>query len=629
MCGIAGIYRPAGDRELATDLAGMLALIEHRGPDGRGTYHSPTIGLGHVRLAILDLTDCAAQPMRSLDKRYVISFNGEIYNFREMREELAGNGVHVRSTGDTQVLLEYLVAFGVERTLPRLEGDWAFALWDTVEDELVLARDRHGVKPLYYMVDRGDELRFGSEIKAVVGATAAPEPAVMSAALLGLSTTWGERTLFRGVRAVRPGEWVTVGRDLLPRARRYFSFDEFVSEDLYRELDTSSSASVVDRVATAFDDSLRARMISDVPVGSLVSGGVDSSLISTVATTAATRDLHLFHADVVRDSERDAAQALADSLERPLLTTSVSDDDFLDNVATVTHYNEIPLIYHLNSVPFFCVSRLASEHGMKVLLTGEGSDEYFIGYPQHALGPVLDLVDSGKRRIQETMHKALPKAAALLWQRDADRQSEQLRSLVFGYEEEIVRRSSAAPLAHLRSRSDRRVHQLSLTLAQEHLVSLLHRNDRLGMAWGIESRFPFLGHEFARLAINLPARYKLRWTRQIGDRRHPFIVDKWIVREMARRSVPQALSDRAKRGFPVSIYQRIEVSPEFFRSGFVADQYALDARAFEELLSQSSRLWVTRLMLLEVWGQLFFGGRTVSELQDVIKRHVNLVDPRP
>lgn len=623
MCGIAGIYRPAADPDLNDELDSMVGRIEHRGPDGRGSFVDGPIGLAHVRLAILDLTDSAAQPMQSQDRRYVLSFNGEIYNYRELRRELQDRGIEFRSTGDTQVLIEYIAAFGIERTLPRLEGDWAIAVWDSRERLLTLGRDRYGVKPLYYRLDAGTEVRFGSEIKALTGRASAPEPALMSAALLGLSTTWGRRTLFRDVNAVQPGEFITFGSDLQPRSSRYFSFSDLVRADLFRQLDRSSEAEVVEQMTGAFDRSLQTRMASDAPVGILISGGVDSSLI---AATAASSGLSLFHADVVRDSEHSAAMALADSLGSPARTTRVDDEDIIDNIAGVTHFNEIPLIYHLNSIPFYCVSRLAAEHGMKVLLTGEGSDEYFIGYPQYALAPMLDRINGTKARLQDSLHRLVPKAAALLWQRDSERHDTSLRSLIFGYEEEIVADASAAPLGHLSSQADRRSHQLSLTLAQEHLISLLHRNDRLGMAWGIESRFPFLGHEFTELAVNLPARYKLRWSRHLADRRHPFITDKWVVREMARRRVPEHLAARAKRGFPVSIYDRIRVSEQFFDEGFLAEQFALDRRAISELLERGSRLWITRLMLLEVWGQLFFRDRTVTDVQDQLKAHIALAD---
>ncbi|HVX47414.1 MAG TPA: asparagine synthase (glutamine-hydrolyzing) [Mycobacteriales bacterium] len=622
MCGIAGIFRPGGG-ELSDDLAGMITSIEHRGPDGHGSFVDDSIGIGHVRLAILDLTDSAAQPMRSADGRYVLSFNGEIYNYRELRRELEDRAITFRSTGDTQVLLEYIAAFGVETTLPRLEGDWAIALWDTRSRQLTLARDRYGVKPLYYRADPGREVRFGSELKALLGPGAAPEPAVLSAALLGLSTTWGRRTLFQGIQAVEPGESVTFGSDLAARHSRFFSFADLIDPYLFAELNQAPAKVVLDRLAEAFDRSLQIRLASDAPVGMLVSGGVDSSLI---AATPASRGLSLFHADVAHDSEYPAASALAESLGSIIRRTAVSDADILDNIAAVTHFNEIPLIYHLNSVPFFCVSRLAGEHGMKVLLTGEGSDEFFIGYPQYALAPMLDRINGAKRRLQGSLYRYLPKATALLWQRDSDRHDTLLRSLIFGYEEEIVAGASRAPLDHLASPADRRAHQLSLTLAQEHLVSLLHRNDRLGMAWGIESRFPFLGHEFTELALNLPARYKLRWSRRAADRRHPFITDKWAVREIARARMPQNLAARAKRGFPVSIYDRIEVSERFFDGGFVADQYALDGRGLTELLARGSRLWITRLMLLEVWGQLFFGGRTVADLHDQLKAHIALAE---
>jgi asparagine synthase (glutamine-hydrolysing) len=203
-----------------------LAPIRHRGPDDDGVWTGPGVGLGHVRLSIQDLSGAAAQPMVSFDGRYVLAFNGEIYNFQQLRTELRERGVKIRSTGDTEVLLAYIAVYGCTETFPRLEGDWAVAVWDTRDELLTLGRDVHGVKPLYFARTSDGGLRFGSELKALIETGAVPtEPNVgpINAALLGYSGTWGDRTLYRGVRAVRPGgatrlrSSTYVGRALLLR----------------------------------------------------------------------------------------------------------------------------------------------------------------------------------------------------------------------------------------------------------------------------------------------------------------------------------------------------------------------------------------------------------------------------
>ena len=619
MCGVAGIYRPDGAPLDRADGERMIATLTHRGPDDSGVWVDRGIVLAHQRLAILDLSPRAAQPMRSADGRYVLSYNGEIFNFQTLRSRLEARGVTVRSSGDTEVLLEHIAAFGVEATLPELEGDWAFALWDARDRVLVLARDRHGVKPLYYTVGSGNQVRFASEVKALLDGGVEPDLATVNATLLGLSGTWGEHTMIRGINAVRPGEWLRFDGSTTPQRRTFFRITDWVDPALSAELDRASEHEVLERLAGDFETSMDLRMISDAPLACLVSGGVDSNLVAAAARKR-NPDLALYHADVVNDSERPAAEALARELGLELRVTRVSDDDFLAAVAAVTWANDTPLIYHLNSVPFYLVSELAHRDGIKVLLTGEGSDEYFIGYPQYALAPVLDVVEAGKRRLQDTLHAAVPRAARLLWPKRSDDFAEQLRALVFRFEEEIVRRDSEAAVAHLPRRRDRRYQAMALTLVQEHLVSLLHRNDRLGMAWSLESRFPFLGHDLARTALNLPGRYKLRRTRTIHDRRHPFIVDKWAVRALAERYVPSDLARREKQGFPVSIAQRLRIDPRFYQGGFVQDLYGLDQVALERLHASASRTWATRLLLLEVWGRLFVLGRSVSQVQEELAR---------
>jgi asparagine synthase (glutamine-hydrolysing) len=258
-----------------------------------------------------------------------------------------------------------------------------------------------------------------------------------------------------------------------------------------------------------------------------------------------------------------------------------------------------------------------------VLLTGEGSDEYLIGYPDEALRPVLDIVDKVKTVPRSWLSALSPKAAKMFWPRPDDTFAHRLLALSSAFEADLVAQNSRSALAGQMGRRDRRSRAASLVLAQSHLVSVLHRNDRLGMAWGVETRFPLLPIEFAKLAINLPDRYKLRRTLRAHDRRHPFIVDKWAIRRVAAQLLPAELAARPKRGLPVSITRRLSVSPKFFSDGFVADIYTLDETAIEMVVSDGPSEWLTRLILLEVWGQLFFRGASPDAMREALLIHTS------
>jgi asparagine synthase (glutamine-hydrolysing) len=624
VCGLVGRCTRDGGEIDRDEIVRALATIRHRGPDAEAVWTGPGIALGHARLSILDLTDRASQPMTSADGRYVLAFNGEIYNFPQLRDELADLGVRVSSTGDTEVLLAQIARFGPGATFPKLEGDWAVAVWDAVDRVLTLARDVHGVKPLYYAPDGDGGLRFGSELKALSGTDPQPSVAAVNAALLGYSITWGDRTWYRGVRAVRPGEKVIFDPTRRTLERQTFaSVLDWVDDGLYQELRAAPATEVVRRVADAITAGVSSRLISDAPIACLASGGVDSSLIASVGVDVRA-DLPLYHADVTSDSERPAAQALARALGTTLRTVRVTDQDVISMIPDVTWHNDGPLIYHLNALPFFAVCRLAAEDGIKVLLTGEGSDEYFIGYPYEALRPLTDLLGRAKAVPRSWLSALSPKAAALFWPRAQDSFAQRLLELSTAFEDVRTGTTGAGTAGTVLTRRDHRSRRLSLQLAQSHLVSLLHRNDRLGMAWGLEARFPFLTPELTRLAVNLPDRYKLRRVPRPHDRRHPFIVDKWAIRQVASQRLPRGLALRPKRGFPVSTGRRLRVSPKFFMDGFVADTYALDDEALALALDGPTD-WSTRLVLAEVWGQMFFHGASADTVRDSLLAHVRTI----
>lgn len=618
MCGIAGILQ-ANDDVLPSTLQQLTRSIQHRGPDGAEVWTGPGIGLCHTRLAILDLSSLATQPMTSHSGRFVITYNGEIFNFRQLRDELQRAGIEVRSTGDTEVLLEYLAHFGIDATVD-LEGQFAFALWDRHERTLTLARDRHGIKPLYY-ARQGDAVCFASELKAFQD-FAQPDHASIDAILLGMPCTWGTRTPFRNVQAVRSGEIVVVDRQLTVSTRRFFALTQFVDADLYRELAGAPTEVVLGRIETALQESVDSQLVSDVPLGCLLSGGVDSSLISRLAH-ARVPSTGLFHANVVSDSETPAARQVAALMSSVLTVTDVDDEDFLELLPEVTLAKELPLTYHPNSIPFYLVCKFAREHGVKVLLTGEGSDEYFLGYAMsvvsHSIvGPVMRAASTSRNVTYEVFSRMFPRAMKVLWP-SRDSWFEQFSDLVNRLEHTHVRDDAQQALAHIEDEREREAQMATMSLVEEHLSSLLHRNDRLGMAWGLESRFPFLGHSVARLAVNLPSRYKMHRSWRLHDPKHPFLIDKWCVRRVGEKYLPHTLAYRRKLGFPVGAYSGLTISERFFHDGFVADWYGLSRGTIRRLTETSSTIWLFRLLLMDIWGRLLVHRQAKTDVTHLIR----------
>lgn len=594
-------------------IATMLETIKYRGPDGTGIYADEHVGLGHVRLSILDLSELGAQPMTSNCGRYVLAYNGEVYNFTVMREALKEHGVRLRSTGDTEALLEYIATFGMARCLEVSEGMFALALWDRVEKRLTLARDRHGIKPLYYAKASDGTVWFGSEMKCLLDFSGGPDFTTVNAAMLGLGCAYDFRTLLKGINSVRAGEFIVLELGAQPRHGRFFRLSDFINRAQYEELDKLSAGEAANRVHEALRQSMRLCMISDAPLAVLASGGIDSSLIAALANQNHP-NLKLYHADVVNASETPAVKQLAKHLGCEMFSARITEQDTLDETAAVTFHYEMPLMYHTNAVPFYLVSKLARSHGIKVVLTGEGSDEYFIGYADQAIRPEVQRYRRSIGSIQNLMHR-VNGLGRILWPRSSDSLAEQLKATLFRYELEARRGAAEANYSFITNWRNRQLSFMSLDMCEGNIPPLLHRNDRLGMAWGIESRFPFLGHSVASLALNMPPRFKVRGTWRFYDRRHPFLVDKWCIREVAGQYLPRGLSHRGKYAFRGPVYSRIKLNRQFFQDGFIADLYSLDCDRLDLMLEKSSAAWRSRLFLLEVWGRIY--GR--QESVDVIK----------
>ena len=622
MCGIAGIYNLDQKKVQKNRIENMLNTIRYRGPDDSDIHIEKGIGLGHVRLSILDLSNHAHQPMVSMNKRYVICYNGEIYNFNKLREELIKEGINLQSTGDTETLLEYISKFGIDTTLSKIEGMFAFAVWDSQKRILVIARDRHGIKPVYYKI-RNNEIYFASEIK-VLNEESKIDHVMINSALMGLGLTYGENTIYENIFSIPPGCVYTFTPTGKINKKSFFHMSDFVNKDFYNELNSKNDKEIIDIVEENLIESIELTLISDAPLACLASGGLDSSLIAAIANRY-YNNLQLFHADVEGDSEKEKAEAIAKHLGVDLFSIKVTEEDALFNAPAVTYHNDIPLIYHTNSVPFFMVSKLASEYGIKVLLTGEGADELFVGYTNNVLIPFMRRYNIFKNIFMKLFY-IKPQIGQRLWPDEQNHPKEMLKHLLFRYEIDIRKNEGLNKYDFIHDIDEKLLFLSTLDEAQGQLVTLLHRNDRLGMAWGLESRFPFLGHNLTRSALNLPGKHKIRLTHNIYDKRHPFLIDKWVIRKIAEKYLPQNFAFMKKYAFRASVFNtRITIDKNYFNNSFVSQWFKLSQKEIGAMIETSTPEWMGRLFLLDIWGRIFGLSQSVDDIKKEIKKNVRFI----
>jgi len=581
MCGIAGLV---GDFVPGL-MERMNSVQGHRGPDGHGVFERPEsqVALGHTRLAVLDLSDHAAQPMISADGRYALVYNGEIYNFNELRESLAESGPARTSSGDTEVLLHGLMRWG-DRFIERLNGMFAFALWDGRERELVLVRDPLGIKPVYYAAPTADSLLFASEIKALCAhprVERRPDWATIEQHLT-FCHSCSDRTAFAGIRRLEPGtllRWsartrcVTTTQYWRPR----FSVPE-----------SSSRESPVERVRAAVEAATRRQLVSDVPVGSFLSGGLDSSLITAIAArhTSGREPFRSYTISYPGQSNQldqmhdDApyARRLAASLGLEFHEISIGPEvaELLPRV-----------IYHLDepiadpaAIACFLISKRAREDGTKVLLSGQGADELFGGYPRYAAMRRLSWVD----RLPVALRAGVASSAGLLpggyggpAGATLRRARRVLREIHQPAEERFLAYCMSTPpdvaravlnpdirdsLKESRPQDDCRWRMQTGGLSGEDrflerdlAVYLPNHNllytDKMGMAVGVETRVPLLDLELVEAANHLSPAQRL-WP-----------MPKAILRKAARGLIPDAIIDRPKAGFgaPYRHWLRHDLDP--------------------------------------------------------------------
>ncbi len=623
MCGVFGIL-PLGSE--ATPDKALLDVsaraLHHRGPDAQSVYSAPGIGLAHTRLTFLDVDARANQPMWDESRRYVLVYNGEIYNYKELRQELEKTGAQFRTTSDTEVLLQALIIWGPRVALPRLNGMFGFGFYDTRSGSLVIARDRFGMKPMYYFQD-GSQFLFASEIKAMQPwASFTPDKFSISSYLLTFGGPTKGFTFYEGLKSLSPGTYLTIDRKGMSETSDFFLLTEFLDQETMTSLSEARPAQVIDLVDETLSASVARHMFADVPVGAFCSGGVDSSLLMAMAAKQHD-DLAIFHANVKGQwSEHHAAADLSKHLGLELKSVDVEEQDFVDLLPKVMAHYEHPYTYHPNCAPLMMVAQLARDNGVKGLLSGEGSDECFLGYPWLGRKRLMDRYHGLGRGLRQAVRK-VPGVGPLIWPYDGNTHNI-VRGLLNRREIEDDRAHNRQTVEAFDHKNNRDETLWTLDYLNHHLRTLLHRNDTMGMAASIEARFPFLDHAMVKLAVNMPAKYKLHHSPFVFEKAHPFMRDKWVVRKVADRYMPKGLSQRIKIGFWTTIFQRLTVSPRIFDGSFVTDLFEITSSQMDTVFEAGDQDLQMRLLHLDIWGRVCFGGDDPDVHVSRLREHTSI-----
>jgi asparagine synthase (glutamine-hydrolysing) len=620
MCGICGMLRLNGGPASADVVAKMAATLRHRGPDGSGLHVDGPVGLGHTRLKIIDLSEAASQPMSNKDGTLWIVFNGEIYNFKELRKSLEKYHGHVfRSSSDTEVVLRLYEELG-EKCVEELEGMFAFALWDARRHRLFLARDRVGKKPLYY-ASAGTTFVFGSEVKALLR-----HPAVGLEPLLAALPhyfTFGcpppGQTFYHGIRQLPPAHSMTVEADGRIELRRYWDLDFSRAPGKQPSLAEASAD-----VRTLVTEAVRKRLVADVPLGAFLSGGIDSSIVVGLMSRLLDRPVKTFSLGFEGDPDFDEthyARMVATHF-RTDHTEFIVKPKAIDLIETLVRHHDGPF-GDSSAIPTYIVSQLTRQH-VTVALNGDGGDELFAGYLRFQACLAAERLNPGFSRLCSRALGAFPEPKQYHhWLRRAQRFFAASSSPLFDrlgrwigiFGEDLPRLLRPDVFAGIATTGiGYPADMLAKTAAFSPLSKILYVNfmtylpddllvkmDRSTMAHGLEGRSPFLDHRLAEYVAGLPDHFKLRWG-----------TTKYILKRAFADLLPAEILRRGKKGFGVPLgawfrgelkeyLQDLLLSPRALSRDYLEPTYVatLVSEHLQGVRDHGSRLWA--LLAFEVW----------------------------
>ncbi len=618
MCGIAGIYNRKGKPFPEIIIKAMCDIQRHRGPDGDGYYFSwdsqgnyqesaARVGLGHRRLAIIDLSESGRQPMCNETGSIWITYNGEIYNYGDLKRDLLSCGHRFKSFTDTEVILHAYEEWG-EDCVNRFNGMWAFAIWDENRETLFLSRDRFGIKPLYYLIDK-DEFLFASEIKAILAIR--PEERIPNRSYVATFLTYGlmdhgEETFFERIRSLPPGHSMKISKTGI-ELNQYWTLP--VETDSDAKYPTQNpSKKLKEAFLELLRDSVRLRLISDAPLGSCLSGGLDSSSIVSLASK--DFDALPCFSSVFEGEPCDETPFAEDIIDRCQANPHwVSPDlgEFFDVLPKIVWYQDEPGSAY-GTFPQWKVMENASRH-VRVLLDGQGGDELLAGYhhflPHYLLtaenDPNLSIGDFQKIRneINDTYGATVAPSDIMDPNEDLNYRKQILTP-------ELMRNASLTQRHFKGPYADHLDNVLFYALKRDILPSLLHYQDRMSMAFSIESRVPFLDYRLVQFCFQMPYREKIKHG-----------MTKAILRESMAGILPESIRNRRdKQGFPAPLSKWIRDGlgqgiQNYLFSGSLEQRGIIDietarVRFGNHVKGDADHTWeIWRWLTLEVWYREF------------------------
>jgi asparagine synthase (glutamine-hydrolysing) len=595
----------------------MTRILIHRGPDDEGFYFAPALGLGHRRLSILDLSERGHQPMCTVDGRFVIAYNGEVYNYLEIRKDLEANGHVFQTETDTEVILALYAQKGTE-CLQYLNGMFALAIWDSAERTVFLARDRVGIKPLYY-AETADGIVFASEIKALL-ASQRVSPQVVTAHIdtyLSFGYVPGAETLFQGVRKVLPGQWLQISPQGIKSAA-YWDLE-------YTPNHRRNPQETAEELRELLLDAMRIHLRSDVPVGVFLSGGLDSSATIALLAEAGIYNLQTFsvaHQAGGQYDETPYARLVADRFQTNHHVLYMDPNQFLDCIPRFIWYMDEP-VAEGPALAFYLIAKLLREH-VTVALSGEGADELFAGYAVYRhmrwleayrklpegirslLEPVLDVIGTEKTwKYLRLAHHPLERRY-----RGVSNYDPSYKETLYtdDFRAALATQPTADTLASYYAkthRQDKLTQMLYVDLKTWLVDDLLIKADRMTMAHSVELRVPFLDYRVIEYAATIPSNMKLRRG-----------VVKWILKRAMKDRLPREILTRKKMGFPTPLALMFQRHLSGYLRDLLLSSRCMSRQYFkrqvvERLIEENTRkkrdhhrlLW--QLVVLEEWHKQF------------------------
>jgi asparagine synthase (glutamine-hydrolysing) len=622
MCGITGVLNPKGEQVSESLLKKMLAAIAHRGPDGEGIYIDSELGLGHRRLAILDLSSAGHQPMSTEDGGYIISYNGEIYNFLEIRKELEKLGEQFHSKTDTEVVLKAMAKWGVS-ALNKFNGMFALALWNKKTRELILARDRYGIKPLYYTVC-GGSLIFGSEIKSIIQNSKYRTEINKEGLLeyLTFQNFFTNQTLFKDINLLPAGNFLKISLNEVG-----FKICEYWDFHFEEPSQQHSEEEYIEELDRLFQQAVNRQLVSDVDIGAYLSGGMDSGSVTAIAARQLPYiksftcgfDLNSASGVELGYDERSVAEYMSYLFKTEHYEMVLKSGDMERIMPKLSWHIEEPRVGQ--SYPNYYAAKLAGKF-VKVVLSGAGGDELFAGYPWRYYRAVVN------NDFEHYIDKYYSFWQRLIPNRDIQRVFQPIWPSVKNVWTRDIFRDVFHDHAPTLTRPEDYINHSLYFEAKTFLHGLLVIEDKLSMAHSLETRVPFLDNDLVDFSMKLPAKLKLGNLTEVirlnenepGSKTEKYFEKthdgKLILRKVMERYIPQKITKREKQGFsaPDASWfkgESIEYVRKKLYSGNPRIFNYLDKKAVHSLIDehlqgqQNRRLLIWSILSLEKWCETF------------------------